>query len=966
MTPEIQEPTVSAIVIAEPAGAQQRFAAAELRRYVYLRTGVLLDIAAKRTSAARFAFHLDAELPAEAYRLRTRAGCLEISSANEQGLLYGAYAVAEKLGVRFYLHGDVVPDARIPFAVPVLDETAQPYFAVRGILPFHDFPEGPDWWNEDDYLAYVGQLAKLRMNFIGLHAYPEGGAGPEPLVWIGPPGDIGPDGAVAHSYPSFWHNTARGGTWGYEPLKTEDFTGGASLLFATNYHGPDVMEGLVPLPATPEESNELFRRVGLQMGRVFAHARKLGVKSCVGTETPLTVPKAIRERLKAQGRNPRDPAVVKELYRGMFERIAAVMPADYYWLWTPEDWTWKNNTPEEFEHTLADIRAAYEALKESKAPMQLATSGWVLGPVHDRSALDAALPKDVAMSAIHRAVGHESIDAAYARVRGRSTWAIPWVENDPNMIAYQPWAGRMRFDAVDARRHGCDGLIGIHWRTQILAANWAALAGAAWDQSWIPAGTPTGRVEYAAPEGNFGKPYTIRSAVTGAETNAVSEVYKTGLHGMDALSIEIPNGEYAITLHFCEPEGLATGPRVFDVALQGRTVVERLNIKERVGVNAVCDVVAPGVRVDDGVLKLAFTRREGEPLISGLIVDGVTDAANQIASEKLMRRYNIGGGQAPGYEVFLPGQIKNPAGHKRGMPVEDLYVDFARAHFGPEIGDEAGRLLAQMDGEGFRPDPSGWINGPGGIPVGASYAEAAEKKRALVDAFAALRTKLTSPGDRARFDYWLNTLRASITMHDIAFARHRLKEAMSAIAGDRGRAESALAIRIELARLWDRLMAELIATVNTPGELGTIANVEQHNRLKLQVLTEHDRALESRLGRPLPPEIEPRRTYAGPARLVLPTVRNAVNRGEALALRMLALDREVARRVVVKVRPLGGGGAWTEAPADHVARAVWRARLPAATADFEYFVEAEFGGAGTVVWPVTAPALCQTVVVWPD
>jgi len=33
-------------------------------------------------------------------------------------VLYGAYTFAEKLGVRFYLDGDVIPDARIPFAIP--------------------------------------------------------------------------------------------------------------------------------------------------------------------------------------------------------------------------------------------------------------------------------------------------------------------------------------------------------------------------------------------------------------------------------------------------------------------------------------------------------------------------------------------------------------------------------------------------------------------------------------------------------------------------------------------------------------------------------------------------------------------------------------------------------------------------------------------------------------------------------
>ena len=69
------------------------------------------------------------------------------------GTLYGAYRLAEHLGVRFYLHGDVVPDKQMPLEMPILDETGKPLFDRRGIQPFHDFPEGPDWWNRDGYKA---------------------------------------------------------------------------------------------------------------------------------------------------------------------------------------------------------------------------------------------------------------------------------------------------------------------------------------------------------------------------------------------------------------------------------------------------------------------------------------------------------------------------------------------------------------------------------------------------------------------------------------------------------------------------------------------------------------------------------------------------------------------------------------------------------------------------------------------
>ena len=104
--------------------------------------------------------------------------------------------------MRFYLHGDVVPDKQIALELPTLDETRKPLFDRRGIQPFHDFPEGPDWWNRDGYKAILGQLPKMGMNFFGLHTYPEGGVGPEPLVWIGPPDEIAPDGKVKASYPS--------------------------------------------------------------------------------------------------------------------------------------------------------------------------------------------------------------------------------------------------------------------------------------------------------------------------------------------------------------------------------------------------------------------------------------------------------------------------------------------------------------------------------------------------------------------------------------------------------------------------------------------------------------------------------------------------------------------------------------------------------------------------------------------
>ena len=61
-------------------------------------------------------------------------------------------------------------------------------------------------------LAHIS--GKLRMNFIGLHTYPEGGVGPEPTVWIGPVGKFDEKGNVSASYSSTWPSTRCAGKRG--------------------------------------------------------------------------------------------------------------------------------------------------------------------------------------------------------------------------------------------------------------------------------------------------------------------------------------------------------------------------------------------------------------------------------------------------------------------------------------------------------------------------------------------------------------------------------------------------------------------------------------------------------------------------------------------------------------------------------------------------------------------------------
>ena len=92
------------IVCPADAPANVKLAAKEVRRYVYLRTGELATIENHRTYAndrTYVSLAIDPALGAQEYRLKSAGQSLTISGGSDVAVLYGAYALAEKLGVRF-------------------------------------------------------------------------------------------------------------------------------------------------------------------------------------------------------------------------------------------------------------------------------------------------------------------------------------------------------------------------------------------------------------------------------------------------------------------------------------------------------------------------------------------------------------------------------------------------------------------------------------------------------------------------------------------------------------------------------------------------------------------------------------------------------------------------------------------------------------------------------------------------
>lgn len=954
------------ILIPRDASKIEQLAAREVRRYVYLRCGAALPVTAAAVAPAEAGsciivargdrpIVLDATDDADVRRtiaslrpqhhlLKTIGGGgsqrLLVVGGDDAGTLYAAYRFAEHLGVRFGLDEDVLPDARVELKLPRLDELSRPAFELRGIQPFHDFPEGPDWWSTEHYRAVISQLPKLRMNFFGLHTYPEGGVGPEPAVWIGMPGDVAEGAAVRRSYPSSWMNTLRG-TWGYAPRRTREYAFGASQLFDRDEYGPDVMRGHAPLPTTPQACNDVFGRAGESLRESFSHARALGVKTCVGTETPLVVPRAVLDRLPktasswltvlgggtardpspiarteddalyqtvrwnltgydlavpdgaytvtlkfsevaydargarvfgvslqghrviekldvfaevgkhaaldrvfrdvavtngrlevrfhplvefpcvagivVEGPNftgkidsagpghgdyvPDEPTITPEqvtkLYEGTFRRIKQTYPIDYYWLWTPEDWTWRGATDAQVRATVDDLHAAVAAARNVDAPFTLATCGWVLGPPGDRALFDNVLPKEMPLSCINRAVGKDPVEPGFADVNGRPKWAIPWLEDDPNLLSPQLWAGRMRRDAADAHAYGCTGLMGIHWRTRVVGPNVAALAQAAW---------------------------------------------------------EVPS------------------PR--------------------------------------------------------------------------------------------------PASRGRHLPSDDFYRDWTAAQFGPEAAAKIAGIFAKLDGR--LPEPSTWTNGPGGLAPDPKPWQNALQLYAFVDELASLRPRIRGKGSLERFDYWLNSFRYARATERVKACWADYDAALKSVTEERdapvrrSRAErSLLPLRRELIVAVGEAYNLLLATVNTPGELGTIANWEQH--VFPTLIDEPGKQLASLLGRELPADAVLPRRYAGPTRVIVPTARTSVAANEPLELQVLVLSGTAPTDATLNWRVVEEGAPFVSLPLQRVARGVYRACIPAQPSDvlaIEYRIEVAAPD-GRAVFPPAAPELHQTVVVAP-
>lgn len=277
-----------------------RLAAAELRRYLFT-AQVSPDLATVSSSPKALALALASGVPTyelsvaphptPAYILTAPTpDRVTITGSDAQHLLYGVYTFLEKIGFQFTSFGVTAPVQPLPLPVG-MQQRDTPVFTTRGLQPFHDFFEGPDWWGEDEHKRVIESILSMKGNLIGFHTYPL----IEPALWVGLKEQVDASGNVSGgSYSTRWATTLEEGrAWGYNAVNTSAMGFGVSQIFEHDCFGHETVSGnplLCPSPKTPQDNDELFNRVGLLWKAAFAFAKTLGIQTALGTEIPLAMP----------------------------------------------------------------------------------------------------------------------------------------------------------------------------------------------------------------------------------------------------------------------------------------------------------------------------------------------------------------------------------------------------------------------------------------------------------------------------------------------------------------------------------------------------------------------------------------------------------------------------------------------------------------------------------------------------
>lgn len=129
------------------------------------------------------------------------------------------------------------------------------------------------------------------------------------------------------------------------------------------------------------------------------------------------------------------------------------------------------------------------------------------------------------------------------------------------------------------------------------------------DQGW------SSSVDY----GNLdGTPGTNQNAILNTNEQFV---YQTERYGLVKYFVRLPNNKYNVKLMFAENYFNSVGKRIFDIYVQGKLVLDDLDLYKSAGSRTAFNYICQDVEVVDGLLEIHFASEVEYPLINGIVIE---------------------------------------------------------------------------------------------------------------------------------------------------------------------------------------------------------------------------------------------------------------------------------------------------------------------------------------------------------
>jgi len=324
--------------------------------------------------------------------------------------------------------------------------------AIRGFLPWTNFPQSATSYSWQDWKFILDQMAKMRMNFLHIHNY-NGEASHNEMFH-----NVIYNGIT----PRVWMATARSGhAWGGRPgWDPNQYRFGASDLFDDYDFGADCARHNENL-----SNEDAFRKGVSEFQKVIAYAHTRGVKIGLGLDIDLLPPELKEKKVKAD-----DP----QLVAGRVGQIISDYPDLDYLLCFQSESIFEDKARYKVWHNVFD--GFYQAIKQRAPRIRLAVAGWGI------NAEDVTnLPPDVICAPISKYSAGCENGAIYG---DREYWGCPWLERDGGSSEYYYPYNLDLSETIQAWRNRAPNLKGFYcltWRlTDAIDPKMSYIAKAPW------------------------------------------------------------------------------------------------------------------------------------------------------------------------------------------------------------------------------------------------------------------------------------------------------------------------------------------------------------------------------------------------------------------------------------------------------------------------------------------------------